>query len=112
MYVRDHMRREFFAALGFDVDAFDDRVLRLTNDIVRQVFPVTIDFDNPAVWAHMDRMLQNTRALAALGEARGVGARLRRARLMLANGVTFARLFTTRARHAALPANVRLEPVW
>jgi hypothetical protein len=60
----------------------------------------------------MERMLQNTRALAELGESTGAGAALRRVALMAGNGVTFARLFLTRARHAPLPAKVRLEPVW
>jgi magnesium-protoporphyrin IX monomethyl ester (oxidative) cyclase len=112
MYVRDHMRGEFFGALGLDPDGFDDKVLRLTNEICRQVFPVTIDLENPAVWALFDRMHQNTKALASLGEGKGIGVRLQRLRLLAANGVTFARLYLTPARHAALPANVRLEPVW
>jgi magnesium-protoporphyrin IX monomethyl ester (oxidative) cyclase len=112
MYVRDHMRTEFFGALGFDVDDFDRRVLKLTNEICRQVFPVTIDLENPRVWELFDRMLQNTRALAAMADQTGVGAKLRRAGLMLGNGLTFAKLYLTKARHAELPANVRLEPVW
>jgi hypothetical protein len=64
------------------------------------------------VWELFDRMLQNTRALAAMADQTGVGAKLRRAGLMLGNGLTFAKLYLTKARHAELPANVRLEPVW
>ncbi len=112
MYVRDHMRAEFFGALGLDADGFDQKVLRLTNDICRQVFPVTIDFDNPRVWALMQGMFENTRALAGLAGETGIGARLRRGRLLLANGLAFAKLYVTPAKHAPLPANVRLEPVW
>jgi magnesium-protoporphyrin IX monomethyl ester (oxidative) cyclase len=112
MYVRDHMRRDFFAALGFDVDDFDRRVLRLTNDIARQVFPDTIDLEHPRAFALMDEMFRNTAALKALEGAAGLGARLRRARLLAANGLAFARLFLMRPRRQALPADVRLQPVW
>ena len=112
MYVRDHMRSEFFGALGLDPDGFDGKVLRLTNDIARQVFPVTIDLENPKVWALFQTMFENTRAMAALGESKGMGARFTRLRLMAANGLAFAKLYLTPARKAALPANVRLEPVW
>ena len=57
-------------------------------------------------------MHQNTKALAEMAAEQGVGARLRRTRLLLANGLAFAKLYVTKARHAPLPANVRLEPVW
>ena len=64
------------------------------------------------MWALFDRMYRNTRELASLGTGTGIGTRLKRLRLLAANGVAFARLYLTPARHAALPANVRLEPVW
>ncbi|MGZ8377639.1 MAG: magnesium-protoporphyrin IX monomethyl ester (oxidative) cyclase [Gemmatirosa sp.] len=112
MYVRDHLRRDFFVALGLDVDDFDRRVLRLTNDIARQVFPDTIDLEHPRVFALMERMHQNTVALKAQEGTPGIGARLRRARLLAANGLAFARLFLTRPRRQALPEDVRLQPVW
>ena len=64
MYVRDHLRADFFKQLGFDVNDFDRRVIALTNEISRQVFPVTIDVDNPKLWALMESMYQNTLAIA------------------------------------------------
>ena len=112
MYVRDHLRVEFFRALGLHVDEFDRTVLRRTNEICRQVFPVTIDLDNPRVWSLLETMFDNTRKLGALAGQRGIGARLRRLALLGANGLTFARLYLTPAKHAPLPANVRLEPAW
>ena len=112
MYVRDHLRRDFFDALGLDVDEFDRRVLRLTNDIARQVFPDTIDLEDGRAFAVMERMLRNTVALKALEGKTGLGARARRAALLAGNGLAFARLFLMRPRRSALPADVRVQPVW
>lgn len=105
MFIRDHLRQNFFSALGMDVDWFDDRVIRLTNDISQQVFPDTIDLDNPKIWANLRQMLENTRSLdGATG--------LRALRLKASNAWCFARMFLQRPRRKALPANVRLQPVW
>ena len=112
MYVRDHMRKPFFDALGMDVDEFDDKVIRLTNDISRQCFPDTIDLDNPAVWRGFARMLENQRRLEALEKRPGLVAAIRRKAVMLDNGLAFLRMFLARPRRAALPAEVRLQPVW
>ncbi len=112
MYVRDHARQTFFQALGFDVDDFDRKVIRLTNEISRQVFPVTIDTDNPRFWALLERMHQNMQAMARADAAGGIGGAIRSTLAKLDNGLTFVRLMLLPAKHAPLPANVRLEPVW
>jgi magnesium-protoporphyrin IX monomethyl ester (oxidative) cyclase len=112
MYVRDHLREGFFKSLGFDVNDFDRRVIKLTNEISKQCFPVTIDVDNPKFWRLLETMYQNTLVIHEAKQAGGLGGKLRAFGATLANGVTFVRLFLLPARHAALPANVRLEPVW
>ena len=112
MYVRDHARREFFEAMGLDVDDFDKRVITLTNLISRQVFPETIDTDNPRIWALFEQMWQNTRKMGEIEAKGGAFAKLRVARLKAANGLVFLRLFLTTPHRQALPADVRLEPVW
>ena len=105
MYIRDHLRQNFFDALGINVDEFDDRVIRLTNDISQQVFPDTIDLDNPKIWATLRQMLENTRALES---ATGFSA----LRLKASNAWCFVRMFLQAPRRKELPANVRLQPVW
>ena len=112
MYVRDHARQTFFQALGFDVDDFDRKVIRLTNEISRQVFPVTIDTDNPRFWALLERMHRNMQAIERADAAGGIGGAARSVLAKLDNGLTFVRLMLLPAKHAPLPANVRLEPVW
>ncbi len=112
MYVRDHLRQNFFKELGFDVNDFDRRVIALTNEISRQVFPVTIDVENPKLWELMERMYQNTLAITAAEQAGGLGGSLRATAAKASNALIFLRLFMLPAKHAELPANFRLEPVW
>ena len=112
MYVRDHARTTFFHALGFDVDDFDRKVIRLTNEIAKQVFPVTIDVDNPRFWALLERMHRNMGTIAAADAAGGLGGKVRGTLARLDHGLTFLRLMLLPARHDRLPANVRLQPVW
>ena len=112
MYVRDHLRHEFFEAMGFDVDDYDRRVIRLTSEITEQVFPVGLPLHELAFWERLDRVAANTKAL---GEARaqgGVRGRLRAARLLASNVGLLARLYLMRPKRNVLPADVRLEPVW
>ena len=111
MYVRDHLRTGFFEALGFDVDDFDQRVIKLTNTISEQVFPHTIDTDNPRFWALLEQMYQHTVALEE--NRRDGGSKLRGPgaqggeRAGPSCGCSCCRCGGT-----TLPANVRLDPVW
>jgi magnesium-protoporphyrin IX monomethyl ester (oxidative) cyclase len=112
MYVRDHARRPFFEFMGIDVDDYDRRVITLTNLISRQVFPDTVDTDNPAFWALLDRMWRTTDAMRRAEAAGGVLGGVKVALLKAANVVTFARLFLMRPVTQPLPADVRVQPVW
>jgi magnesium-protoporphyrin IX monomethyl ester (oxidative) cyclase len=112
MYVRDHARQPFFEALGFDVDDFDRRVLRLTSTISRQVFPVELDLDNPRFWALLDRMDRNNQQIASARAQGGIGGAIKRLGALASNAITFAQLYLLPAKRNPLPAEVRLDPVW
>jgi len=105
MYVRDHGRPAFHAALGVDPTDYDYQVFLITSEITRQVFPVLIDTDSPRFRALMERM----RRIAVKSEGAG---RLRRAGLAAAAGLTFLQLFLLRPKRNPLPATVRLQPAW
>lgn len=112
MYVRDHCRPAFHAAIGVEPDEYDMKVLHLTSEISKQVFPITLDLDNPAFKAGLDRLVGIERAIAQ-AEARGglIGA-IQKAGLSVAAAATFARLYLIPAQSNALPAEIRLSPVW
>lgn len=112
MFVRDHTRPALYDAFGMDITEYDYTVFRLTTQISRQAFPITIDCDTPRFRALMDDMLRVSRRMDTLRGQPGVLNRLRRVGCMAAAGVTFARLFFLRADENPLPATVRLAPVW
>ena len=112
MYVRDHARPTFHAALGLDPTEYDYRVFGITNEISRQVFPLVLDIDAPAFRAGMERLWQVTQALAAAKARGGLFGRLRQAGWTAAAALTIARLYFIPARSNALPARVRLATAW
>lgn len=112
MYVRDHVRHEFYEAMGFDVDDYDQRVIKLTSLISAQVFPVSLPVDNPAFWTRMRAISANTSALAKARERGGIGGKLQSFRLLAANGYQLVRLYTMRVTRNAFRPDPRMAPVW
>jgi hypothetical protein len=104
MYVRDHARPEFHKALGMTPDDYDMQVFRITTDICKQVFPVTLPIDNPAFLAGLKRLLAISTQLDAARAAPGLGGRLKRLGLQAQAGLGFVRLYLLRGNKAALPA--------
>jgi magnesium-protoporphyrin IX monomethyl ester (oxidative) cyclase len=47
MYVRDHQRPAFHAALGVDPDWYGHEVFTKTSELSKQIFPFTLDIDHP-----------------------------------------------------------------
>lgn len=112
MYVRDHSRPAFHAALGLDPTDYDYQVFRICSDISRQVYPLTLDTDNPRFRALMDRMRVLSEAMGR-EKSRGGAVSLARRGLLLARlGTTFARLYLMPVHASELPRTVRLAPAW
>jgi magnesium-protoporphyrin IX monomethyl ester (oxidative) cyclase len=105
MYVRDHTRPALNDALGLEATQYDYTVFRITSEISRQVFPITLDIDHPSFRAGLERL----RSLAATAESAGY---FKKACCALGAAVTFARLLLLPARPNKLPDNIRIAPAW
>ena len=112
MYVRDHARHEFHAALGIDPDDYDFKVFRVTSEISKQVFPLTLDLDNPAFRNGLVRMCEINDGISAARKQGGVIGFVKRAGLSAAAAFTFVRMYLLPVHKNELPAKIRLQPAW
>jgi magnesium-protoporphyrin IX monomethyl ester (oxidative) cyclase len=112
MYVRDHARVELHKAFGIDPTEYDYRVLRITSEISKQIFPVSLDLDAPAFRAGLERLRRIADARKAASAKGGVIGLLRRLPLDIAAGAAFVRLLLLPVQHNPTPRQVRLAPSW
>ena len=112
MYVRDHCRPAFHKAVGIRPDDYDFRVFRLCSEISRQTFPLTLDLDHPAFKAGLDRLVGIAREMERASAQGGLWGKLKKGAYAGLAALTFARLYLIPAKSNALPADIRLEPVW
>ncbi len=112
MYVRDHHRPAFHAALGVDPTDYDYKVFRITSEISKQTFPLELDIDNPKFRAGLDKLLAHSRGIAAAKARGGLGGKLAQGAHMAGAALTFVRLYLLPVKANALPADIRLQPVW
>ena len=112
MYVRDHARPAFHKALGLNPTEYDYKVFSICSEISKQVFPVALNMDHPAMRAGLDRMARITQAMSAAQAQGGIGGALKRISLVASAGVTFLRLYLLPTARNEPPATVRLVPVW
>ncbi len=112
MYVRDHGRVAFHAALGLDPTEYDFTVFRITSEISKQVFPVLLDLDDPRFHAGLERLRRIAVAMDAAKARGGLLGRIKRTWLTGGAAVAFLRLYLLPGVRNALPAQIRLEPAW
>lgn len=112
MWVRDHQRPAFHAALGVDPKWYGQEVFRKTSAISRQVFPITLDIDHPRWQRGLDRIEAANVAIAAGRRQGGIGGWLRRMGGSARAGAAFVGLLTIPAVRNAVPVNPRLEPAY
>jgi magnesium-protoporphyrin IX monomethyl ester (oxidative) cyclase len=112
MYVRDHARPAFHAALGLDPTEYDFQVFRITSEIAKQTFPVSLDLDNPAFHKGLETMRIVGVKMAALKGKKDLLSRARYLGLQAQAGAAFVRLYLLRPKRHALPADMRLAPSW
>ena len=112
MFVRDHTRPELYRAMGMDITEYDYKVFEITTDISRQIFPISLDTNNPAFRSGLDRLLKISKANDAAREQGGITGALKRAGLAVAGAAVFLRLFALPVEQNELPADVRMAPTW
>lgn len=112
MYVRDHNRPVFHAALGVDPTEYDYKVFAICNQIARQVFPLELDIDAPAFRRQMEALRLAALRIEAGKERGGIVGFAQRALGIAGAGLAFARLYLQRPRPNALPRSIRLQPAW
>jgi magnesium-protoporphyrin IX monomethyl ester (oxidative) cyclase len=112
MYVRDHARPAFHAALGLDPTEYDYTVFRICSDISRQVFPLTLDIDHPTFRRSLDQLWGVTAKMSAIGAKPGPLGLVKKAALAAQAAAIFVKLFFLPTRRSRAPALVRLVPAW
>ena len=112
MYVRDHTRPELHRALGLDPTEYDMAVFRITTEVSKQTFPVTLDIENPRFRAGLDRLCEISAGIEAAKARGGLVGLVRRGWLTGAAALAFAGLYFMPAKTHALPEEIRLAPTW
>jgi magnesium-protoporphyrin IX monomethyl ester (oxidative) cyclase len=112
MYVRDHTRPQLHHAMGLDSTEYDYTVFRITSQITRQVFPLTLDIDHPTFRAGLARLFHVSQKVAQAKAQGGVVGRLKQAAWSVAGLATFGRLYLLPTVPNELPQQVRMAPAW
>ena len=112
MYVRDHQRPEFHKALGIAPTDYDHRVFTITSEITKQVFPLTLDTDDPRFRAGLERMRRISIKIAAANRQGGVMSAFSKLGARAAAVATFVRLYTLPVKAHVPPASSHLVPIW
>jgi magnesium-protoporphyrin IX monomethyl ester (oxidative) cyclase len=112
MYVRDRARPYFHEALGMDPADYGFKVFRITSEISRQVFPLTLDLDNPKFREGLERLCRLSDGMNAARARGGIVGRLRFGACAAGAAATFVRLYLLPTKGNELPAKSRLAPAW
>jgi magnesium-protoporphyrin IX monomethyl ester (oxidative) cyclase len=112
MFVRDHQRPAFHEALGVDPDWYAHAVFEKTSELSKQIFPITLDIDDPR-WLKNCRALYRANAdIAKAKERGGIAGKVAQLWGSLRAGRAFAALYFIPAKKHEVPAQTRLEPCY
>jgi len=112
MFVRDHQRPVFHAALGVDTTEYDMHVFNITSTISEQVFPFKLNQEHPKFLPLLQRITVCIERMNAAKASGGIAGKLKSMRWAAGAGFAFARLYLLPVIHNSVPATVRLTPAW
>jgi magnesium-protoporphyrin IX monomethyl ester (oxidative) cyclase len=112
MYVRDRARPAFHKALGVDPGEYGFKVFHITSEISKQVFPLTLDLDNPSFRAGFEKLCEINDGMNAARQQGGIWGRIKFAGHASRAVATFLRLYFIPPKDNALPEKARLVPAW
>jgi magnesium-protoporphyrin IX monomethyl ester (oxidative) cyclase len=112
MFVRDHTRPMLYDEMGMDPSEYDYTVFRITSEITKQVFPISLDTDNPVFRAGLERLLTIQTRMNAAKKRGGVVGKLQQAGCALQGLATFVRLYVMPVKRHELPTQMRVAPAW
>jgi magnesium-protoporphyrin IX monomethyl ester (oxidative) cyclase len=112
MFVRDHARPLLHEALGLKTAEYDYEVFRITTECTKQVFPISLDTDNPAFRRLLESLLASSLAIDAAKTQGGIVGKFKQV-VHGAKGLTaFVRLYLMPVHRHALPQQIRMVPAW
>ncbi len=112
MYVRDHSRPAMHKAFGISPGDYDREVLQITSDITKQIFPFTLNLDDPRMWAGFDRLCAISERSEAAAKRGGIIGKLKKAGCAVQAFGVFARLYMLPVRKHEELKQVRMAPSW
>jgi magnesium-protoporphyrin IX monomethyl ester (oxidative) cyclase len=112
MYVRDHARPLLHQAMGLDSDQYDMQVFQITNEISKQVFPLSLDLDNPAFLKGLRQLVTISKKMETATARGGLMGKLGQVSAALQGGFTFLKLYCLPVNRHDLPEQTRVSPAW
>lgn len=112
MYVRDHQRPAFHAALGVDPDWYAHEVFTKTSILTGQIFPLMLDIEHPRWQKNLERMQRANVQIANAKKAGGVAGFFGQLAGSAKAGLAFISLYTIPAVKHQVPESTRLEPAY
>ncbi len=112
MYIRDHRRPAFHAALGVDPTEYDYKVFNLTTEISRQVFPIELDVNCPKFREKLEGLRRIADDIEDGKADKSLFGRARQAFRGAKAALAFAGLYMHPTKKNELPSRVRLQPIW
>ena len=109
MYIRDHQRPAFHAALGVDPDWYAHEVFTKTSKLTKQIFPITLDIEHPR-WKKGLASIQ--KANADLVDAKAAGKKLRQLTSSIRAGLAFVMLFTVPSKKHSVQLVTSMKPAY